>query len=382
MSASDCKAVRISNTSDKKVLSKGQKRFNSLIKKLETKKKLFQRWKELYPVYRQRVLTEYDSVYDEYNQYRAELVLLFDAAYPKKMFTKTDKGKLEHLICSISEELISYDMGDMKEMYNKYSEIDFDTANKEEHEEIGMAMKSMFEEMMGVEIDDDVDVSSPEKLKAALQEKLTEQEEQQQLVEEKRRKRKKTAKQLAKEARIEQEEKNISKSIQEVYRKLAAVLHPDLETNAEEKERKTKLMQQVNVAYKEKDLLRLLELQLQLEHIDQEHLNGLAEEKIQYFNKILQSQLKELEEEICLFEYQAQAESGCMSFGHLKPEQLIKKLDEDIEDVKDDIARLKADIEEFRTNTKLKAFLKTYKIHKPKDEEFLNLSDLFMPGAF
>ncbi len=60
MSKSDCKAVRIANASAKKVLSKGQKRFNSLIKRLETKRKLLQRWQETIPVYRQRVLTEYD----------------------------------------------------------------------------------------------------------------------------------------------------------------------------------------------------------------------------------------------------------------------------------------------------------------------------------
>jgi hypothetical protein len=381
MSKSDCKAVRIANASDKKVLSNGQKRFNSLIKRLETKRKLLQHWQETFPVYRQRVLTEYDSLYDEYNQQRAELVFLFDAAYPKKTFTKTDKRKLKHLICSITEELISYDVEEMKEIYNKYSKVDFDSIDKETDEQVGQMMKAMFEEMMGVEIDDDVDVSSPEKFQAALQEKLAEKEEQERLAEEKRRKRKKSARQLAKEARVEQEEQNISKSIQEVYRKLAAALHPDLATDSEEKARKTKLMQQVNVAYKEKDLLRLLELQLELEHIDQEHLNGLAEEKIQYFNKILQSQLKELEQEIEIIEYQAQAASDCMSFGPLKPEQLIKKLDEDIEDVKDDISRIKADIEEFRTNTKLKAFLKTYKIPKPQDE-MMDLNSMFMAGAF
>jgi hypothetical protein len=381
MSKSDCKAVRIANASDKKVLSKGQKRFNSLIKRLETKKKLFQRWQETFPVYRQRVLTEYDVLYDEYNEQRAELVRLFDAAYSQKMFTKTDKRKLKHLIRTITEELISYNVEGMKDIYNKYSKVDFDSIDKEADEQVGQMMKAMFEEMMGVEIDDDVDVSSPEKFQAALQEKLAEHEEQERLAEEKRRKRKKSARQLAKEARLEQEEQNISKSIQEVYRKLAAALHPDLETDPEEKERKTKLMQQVNVAYKEKDLLRLLELQLELEHIDQEHLNGLAEEKIQYFNKILQNQLKELEHEIYIIEHQAQTASGCIAFGHLKPEQLLKKLDDDILNVKDDIDLIKMDIEDFSTNTRLKEFLKTYKIPKPQNE-MIDLNSMFMAGIF
>ena len=88
-----------------------------------------------------------------------------------------------------------------------------------------------------------------------------------------------------------------SKSVQEVYRKLVAVLHPDREPDARERERKTELMQRVNRAYGKKDLLQLLELPLGNERIDPAHLSNIADSRLKYFNKILKEQLAELEQE-------------------------------------------------------------------------------------
>lgn len=58
--------------------------------------------------------------------------------------------------------------------------------------------------------------------------------------------RKKTAKQLARDAQREAEEKQMSQSIREVYRKLASALHPDREPDPVERQRKTELMQRAN----------------------------------------------------------------------------------------------------------------------------------------
>lgn len=91
--SSDCKAVRIQTGSNKKVLSKEQKRFNLLIKKIENKKKLFKEWDSMGQEYRKRLHEEYNKLYDEYNNHLKELLHLLDAAYPKKLFSKTDKNK-------------------------------------------------------------------------------------------------------------------------------------------------------------------------------------------------------------------------------------------------------------------------------------------------
>lgn len=90
--------------------------------------------------------------------------------------------------------------------------------------------------------------------------------------------RKKSAKTLAKEAAKAQEEEQISLSIRGVPQtgQCAARYEPD----PAERERKTALMQRANEAYANKNLLQLLELQLELEHIDAAHLANLAPERL------------------------------------------------------------------------------------------------------
>jgi hypothetical protein len=380
MKTSKQKIVSIQDKMDKATLSKSQKQFNTLIKKIDAQKKLLQQWQETIPLYHSRVNGEYDSLWEIYNQHRVELVHLFDAAYPQKLFHKTDRNKLKHLIDTITTELIiEHGMEELKDLYNKYNDKDFDSENQAIDEDVGEMMKSIFKEMTGIDIGDDVDVSSPEKFQAVLEAKVAEareqQEQQKHLAEEKRRQRKKTAKQLEKEAKLQAEAQNVSKSIQEVYRKLASSLHPDREPDETERQRKTKIMQEVNVAYGKKDLLRLLELQLELEHIDQAHLNNIAEDRLKYFNKILQEQQRELQQEIDGIEQGFKMQSGWSPFLDLSPEELMAKLDYDIKDVTHDIARLKTDLQTFQELQHLKSFLKNYKIPKPQKQP--SLEDLF-----
>jgi hypothetical protein len=308
---------------------------------------------------------------DTYNQHRVELVYLFDKAHDDKLFKKTDKKKLQHLIIELVTELIhAHGKEELKEIYNKHSETDFDTDSQEQDEVISDLMKSMLKDMLDIEIDDDV--SSPEKIHAVLREKLA---QQQRLAEEKRSKRKKTPKQLEKEARQKEEEQNISKSIQEVFRKLAGALHPDREQDEVERERKTKIMQQVNAAYAKKDLLRLLELQLEFEHINQAQLNNIAEERLKYFNKILQEQLNELEQEITQIEGSFKMQSNRPPFMALSPKSLLVELEADIKSLSRDISRLKTDLQVFSSQQTLKLWLKDYRIPKPSEMDAFD--DLF-----
>lgn len=380
MSTSQRKMVHIKNESENKVLSAAQKKFNSLIKKIDGKKKLLLEWQETIPHYHQRLDSEYEQSWEVYNNHRVTLVHLLDNAYHDKLFKKNDKAKIKQIIVDISLELIAeHDYTELKDLYNKYSDSDFDSDQQEQQEAAGQLMKEMLEGMFGMDIGEELDFSSPEKMQAAVQEKMRQHhehlQEQQRLMEEKRASRKKTAKQLEKEARQQEEEKNLSKSIQEVFRKLAAALHPDREQDEQEKERKTKIMQQVNVAYAKKDLLRLLELQLEFEHIDQAHLNNIAADRLKYFNKILQEQLAELEQEIMQIEMPFKMQLEIPPFFSLTPTKLLAQLEYDIKDVQHDISRLKADLVRFQVPANLKAWLKTYGIPKktsnPLDDFFL-----------
>ncbi|WP_341773970.1 J domain-containing protein [Burkholderia seminalis] len=160
----------------------------------------------------------------------------------------------------------------------------------------------MIEAVFGVDLGDDLDLKSPEDLlkraEAHLQNAQAEWNTKNAEREARREKRKKSARQQAAEARAQETRTQISLSIREVYRKLASALHPDRETDPIERERKTQLMQRVNEAYQKHNLLQLLELQLELEHIDQRALDNMSDERLKHYNTILKEQVRELDQEI------------------------------------------------------------------------------------
>lgn len=349
------KIVHIKHEEEKAVLSKAQKKFNSLIKKIDAQKKILVNWGNSKTKISQRVNGEHQPLLDSFNQARAEMVYLLDRAHGDSFFKKTDKAKLKALICDMAAELIQEGMDELKEIYNRYNHTDFDSEAEEIEADMTDKMKSMMEEMFGFEMDD-ADFSSPEAMREALEQKFKAQFEQQ---ESNRKPRKKTAKQLEKEAREKEEAQNASKSIQEVFRKLVAVLHPDREPDEAERERKTKLMQRVNEAYQKKDLLQLLALQLELEQIDQSNLNTIAEDKLKHFNKVLQEQLDELMQEINEIEFPFRMMLGAPPYIKLTPDDVLKALSRDIRELQKSLKDIEREIKELQNPLTLKAMLKT-----------------------
>ncbi|MDO9161179.1 MAG: J domain-containing protein [Methylococcaceae bacterium] len=376
MTSKNQKNVSISDVSEQPALSRAQKQFNNLIKKINAQKELLLEWQQIIPEYNRKVAQDYGVLLATFNEYRVQMVQILDRAYHDKLFKKTDKLKIEHLISEITADLIGeVDNDELKELHNKYSGCDFDTAKQEADAMAGEFMKSMIQDMFNVDIGDEVDLSSPEKIKAMLHELKDKDDEKQRETLERKSKRKKTAKQLEKEARQQQEEQTISQSIREVFRKLSSALHPDREQDETERARKTEIMQRVNAAYAKKDLLRLLELQLEAEQIDQAHLNNIAEDRLKYFNKILKEQLDELQQEITQIEYPFKLQLNIPPYLLLSPKYLMQTLEGSVEDMKHDISQLQQDLQEFQDAPALKAWLKKYKI--PKRPNIAGFDGLF-----
>ena len=226
--------------------------------------------------------------------------------------------------------------------------------------------------MSGVDLGEDLDLSSPEEMMKRMQAQLQEQQakyaDERETQEAREAARKKTAKQLAKEAQQQAEEQEISQSIREVYRKLVSALHPDREPDLQERDRKTALMQRVNQAYDKKNLLLLLELQLELEHIDQAAINNITESRLKHFTKVLKEQLGELEQEIFQTEGLFRMQFNIDPFERLSPGTIMRQLDFAIADMALTIHDLKNDLLMFEDIKKLKAWLKN--IRKPPKNDY------------
>jgi len=128
----------------------------------------------------------------------------------------------------------------------------------------------------------------------------------------------------AKQTKAQAEERSASQSIRDVYRKLASALHPDREPDEAERVRKTILMQRVNQAYEKNDLLSLLQLQLEIEQIDQNALDGIAEDRLRHYNKVLTEQLAELQQEVEFHELHFKQQYNLDPYERVTPSTMMK----------------------------------------------------------
>lgn len=117
-------------------------------------------------------------------------------------------------------------------------------------------------------------------------------------------------------------------------------------------------MQRINHAYDKKDLLLLLELQLELEHIDQTTINNITSSRLKHYIKILKEQLNELEHEIFVTEDMFRSQFGISPFERLTPSTIMRNLATDIASIQHAIRDLKSDLLALQDIKTLKAWLK------------------------
>ena len=348
--------LRIAPQSNKPTLSKGQQAFNNLVAKIEARRAQLLQWQVVVESFQQKLASDYMPVMQEFKKCQEAMVYGLDQALEQKGLTKVERRAVQELICDLAERLLAQ-TGDeaLKAIYNKHSDDDFDAEAAAELEDMKQTMGDLF----GVDLGDTDDVNSPEELMAKIQAQM--EQEMLQAQEPRPNPRKKTVKQLAREAEKKAEDDQTSLSIREVYRKLVSALHPDREPDLEERQRKTTLMQRVNQAYDKKDLLQLLELQLELEHIDAHSIAGMSEDRVRHFNKILKEQLAELEQEIESVEMPLRAQFDQFSFQPLMPASVLPRLNRDIADLKRHVREIKQDLGMLKEITAFKAWIKAYR---------------------
>ncbi|MGB5715600.1 MAG: molecular chaperone DnaJ [Gammaproteobacteria bacterium] len=361
MTTSSSQSLQINTSKQANRLTPAQKKFNTLIGRINRQRKRLAEWQEIMPIYQEEILRTFQPLRDSYAGFQAQMVELLDSHYVNNRFSRLQKEKVSHIIKDICVELINdHGRDDLKPIANCHSDIDFDDQQEQMKAMSGDVLRAMLEAEFGIdpgdiELDMDDPYGTAEKLGSIL-------EEQQRQAEEQRPRRKKTARQLAREQREKEEESKISQSIRAVYRQLVGALHPDRETDPEEHQRKTDLMQKVTVAYKNRNLLQLLELQLTVEQIDQNAIDSINEDRLNHFNKILQRQSLELKQEIEEVELHMKAAGGLDPFESLTPKKLVSALRKDKKQLELAIFGIQRDLRLFKDIRKVKHWLKTYEL--------------------
>jgi hypothetical protein len=112
-------------------------------------------------------------------------------------------------------------------------------------------------------------------------------------------------------------------------------------------------------------LLELLELQLQLEHIDEAHLANLGGERLKHYIKILKDQVRELDSELQRTKQELATEFGFPPYGRLSPDVLMARLWSDVAATQSHLRSLLQQIDMISDVKSLKAWLKTVTLQRP-----------------
>lgn len=354
---------------DASSLSKAQKEFNRLTKRIAKLEKDVAGFREAATRLRQRVQTEYRPLQKAHSDQLAALVRLLDRAHDTYKLTKGERTKAVDLLLSMSYELIEHGYDELKTIFDKYEPQGFDEMDAEGDKQASELMKQLFSQQFGIEFDPAVDVSTQEKFQAYVAQQMAEREaqfvQQEAQQAERRAQRKKSPKQQAAEEKKQAEEKNITKAVRTLYMDLVKALHPDREPDEAEKTRKTELLKQVTTAYEANELLTLLRLQLELQHIDQTHLENLAEDQLRYYNTLLREQARELDEALYQEQQDLAAFSGRPYYFTPTPAALEYDYQQQKKALVAKTKQLAAEVLAFEHDpAALKAFLKAYKIPK------------------
>ncbi|KXW58665.1 hypothetical protein FEMY_06920 [Ferrovum myxofaciens] len=354
----------------KSFVGKSQRDFKKLVHQIDEKKQILRQWQEYKLRHRQRVMDEILPLQRDIHSAQREMVLfIHDILRPEGRkppglrLGKVQQRKLTYVLLNLSNGLLDEAPEDqeLEGIHDEYSAMSREeTQTLEEKQD-----RLIFEELFGVDLSDydgegDLMHFAHQKIhqqKQADEEKRAERHQ--------KKKAAKSAKQNSEEkpslSKKEQEVQEASLSVKEVYRKLASTLHPDREKDPVERVRKTEIMQKVNQAYADNDLLTLLNLQLEIEQIDSDHILMLPEERLKIYIRVLRSQLGELEQEI-------QGELRAFLdmrpyFGALTPERIEREFDAEVEHLKGILFQIRRDLKEFNDPSMLRQWLKELPAH-------------------
>lgn len=334
----------------KNVLNKRQKEFNQLSEKIEELDRLIPELESAYDQMIQRIPTDLDPLIREYQEYRAEIVHIMDRTYSADLFRKIYQTKLAYLITESAYDLIAHHgYEDLKPLFNKYSVIDIEVLLEQERaKDQKISDLSFLLESENVQ-----EVHATENFY-----ELPE-EEQQRIKAEQREER---LKKRIQEAKENADKQKTTKSVRAVYMDLVKNFHPDREMDETEKVRKTDIMQQVTQAYQENNLLKLLKLQIELDRIDQNQLENLTKNQLNYYNKVLKQQVEDLE--LIKEDIQKRISAVCgLPYQHANSlTTVIVKFNTNVNEMKAEIKNIRNVIKSWKVPSQLKAYLKPYQI--------------------
>ncbi|MCP9756609.1 hypothetical protein EGI26_15700 [Lacihabitans sp. CCS-44] len=257
--------------------SKLQQKYERLLKDIEKRKKQHKNLTEGLRAAVPRVISELQPLAKSESEWHIKKLLRLDEIVDEIVISKTKK---EIFVSYVLEEIFLFlttshpDNEELKNLYKKYAKEEFTFNNIPKQFDFDENKQSTSEEI----IDEFEDHGSFESNEKNSDPKINKKEKQPN---------KKQEKEL-------EEEKILAQDAKAIYFRLIKKYHPDRQQDLEKQKEYTEISKLVTKAYKENDFMALLRLQVEYIDENENDAHALADDMIERYNKILLSQLTEL----------------------------------------------------------------------------------------
>ncbi len=340
--------ILLINKPTKEKLNKSQKAFNTNIRKVKTYTQRLEKGKAFLKDTEIKILKKLKEPKEQILEALLKKLRLFEAYYDDGFFNKAEKEKIANYLYAETRGIGHPEIEEIHGKFKILSNSDDDTSRAD-------YVKEMIENQTGFSFDDDdIDFDDPESIEEALREKYEAQNAN----------RKKTKRDL----KMDEEELSISKVLKGIYKELVMAFHPDKEQDEDQKLKKTEITKQVTIAYKNKDVYKLLSLKIEL-MADSIDLEKTAETELKYYNKLLSQQVFELERQLFHIDQVASSLLPRLLHNFLflmdhAPDHIDKEISKEGNLIKQHIKQINRDSIILSDKKEARRFLKEYEIER------------------
>lgn len=333
-----------------------QKRFNQLVTQTETLVRTIESTRLAMDTHRVLHACSLAPLEKERDGHMRRMALWLAERLKKKGLTAKQKAYTGEILCGLAGSLALKGDAQMQALHDAHSPDSLEDVQWDATSD----MQRMMEEMLGESLGDgDMPFESMEALLHAAKQKMQASVEQEaQAKAQRAAKKKKSPTQLKKDALAAAQAQDADGALRTLYRQLASALHPDREPDPQEQLRKTALMKEANAAYERRDLLALLQLQLQADLADADHVASLAQEKLSALTALLKERVAVLNQELRVLQHQAIEEFDLPPYAPFSEANLKHHLRTQQQDLQADIAMMQQDLQRVQDDAYFKRWLK------------------------
>lgn len=288
-------------------LSPAQVEFNKLMKKLENARVKQQRERNRMDDLVKACATELLPLVEQIHRLNFEMVSLGLERMKSLKLTPRRQEALKVLFAGKAGELVQDSLGlsepQVEQMQRVVEEMNAHQPEPSEEEQTGAfnAMRDMMEDVArqaGFDIDfSDLDLKDdPAEMERKFREKMDAAMAgfQGRAAASTRRVRKPSKAQIAKEKRQQEAEEAKRRDLKSLYKQLAKVLHPDLESDPKRRQHKEEWMKRLTTAHAAGDLRELLSIEMEWLGEESSNLAAATEEKLKVYCAVLKEQIAEV----------------------------------------------------------------------------------------